>query len=73
MTLCLDCDGAKLTKQDILTLREALSFAEERLNQKPQSGVHLWHRQGYFVVYWRAGMIVKQKSFAVSSTTKASA
>lgn len=73
MTPCLIYAGQGLDLADISTLREALSFAEDRLKEKPQSDVHLSSYRGVYKISWHDGSGWTEKLIPESSTTRASA
>ena len=72
MTPCLIYAGIAMNMEDISTLREALSFAEARLYEKPASDVHLSSFRGVYKVTWNDGTGWQEKKIAPWLTTKAS-
>lgn len=63
-------DGAVLSMEDISTLKEILSFAEDRLREKPQSGARLFQYLYGYGVTWRDGEQRMVRHFPMSSTFK---
>ena len=71
MTLSLTLDGNLHSPKDISTFKEALSFAEDRQNEKPRSDVRLSNFRDSYEVEWRDGGKWMVKTFYMSSRIKA--
>ena len=70
MPLSFVCDGKQISLEATSIFKEALSFAEDRLREKPQSAVLLSHTRFGFEVEWRDGGKWMVKTFYTLSTIK---
>jgi hypothetical protein len=62
-------NGTPLWPEDMSMFKRALSFVEDRLNEKPQSDVHLCKLNVGFSVTWHDGTGWMKASILPSSTT----
>jgi hypothetical protein len=63
-------DGNVFRTEDITILKDALSFAEERMTEKPQRELRLYRYQGFFTVSWFDGEEWMGKDFLPSFMSK---